>query len=96
MGHDIVAEFAFVFIGEVDFGIGYAAGYDSAELFNLFLGDGESEFVLGFRDGQPDFSPGIELVPRRPQRKHFCAGVAFGEGRGVGVVFGGHKKIGLI
>ena len=82
VGHDIVSEFSFVSFGgfEVDL-------IDSlAHQAELLGGDIESEFVLAFSEGDPEFAPGGVAVLGGPDAGHVAGGVACDKWVFVGVV----------
>ena len=87
MGHDIVAEFAFIFGGEGEVFVGDLEV--RFHLVDLFVGDVEAAGLLGLCDGEPDLAPGGELVSGGPDFAHLGGCVSRGEGGGVGVVGGG-------
>lgn len=84
MGHDIVAEVAFVFCGVVHVLVGDIEG--GFHFVDLLVGYFEAAGLLGLGYCEPDFSPGGELVSRGPDFAHFGGCVSGGEGGGVGVV----------
>ena len=60
MGHDIVAEFSFVFGGVVHVLVGdFEGGF---HFVDLLVGDIEAAGLLGLGDGEPDLAPSGELV----------------------------------
>ena len=87
MGHDIVAEFAFIFGGVVHVLVGdFEGGF---HFVDLLVGDVEAAGLLGLGDGEPDLAPGGELVSGGPDFAHLGGCVSRGERGGVGVVGGG-------
>ena len=66
--HDIVAELPFVFVCLDEVNVIKVC----AEFGKLLLGDGESEFCLGFGKGKPKSSPSAKLPLRTPQVGHLA------------------------
>ena len=95
MGHDIVSEVAFVGLGGEHLLVGDAAGpvHHRPQLLDLLRAHRQPQLVLRLGDRQPDPPPDVELVARRPETEHLRAGVAGGEGGGVGVVEVGHGRL---
>lgn len=76
LGHHIVAEFPFVFVGNIEI----ESIAESFELFDLGLGDRQSELLLGFGEGDPEFSPESDAVFRAEQARHFAGSIAGDQG----------------
>ena len=72
MGHDVVSQATFVLGGlfEVDvLGVGPHG-------IELLIGDGEAQFLLAFRQSDPDLSPELEFSLGGKDPPHFSGGVS--------------------
>ena len=82
MAHDVMAEFG-LFPGD---GFKINIVEMGFHLVDLFLRDGQAEFLFGLREGDPQTAPGGMFALRGPVEAHFRSGVAVGQRTLIGVV----------
>ena len=72
VGHDVMPQAAFVFggLGEVDV---FGCGPHGIE---LLVGDGEAQFLLAFRQSDPNLSPELEFPLCGKDPTHLWRGVS--------------------
>jgi hypothetical protein len=76
LGHHIVTQFPLVFVSDIK----VEAIAESLELIDLGLGDWQTKFLLGFGEGDPEFSPESNAVFRAEQACHFAGSVTGDQG----------------